>query len=171
MLAETASSTPRIRFKKGDYLCGEDKVPIGHEYRAYPFDALRGFVRWQDDVIVDQRLGRIADRFDLEREDLPADEDWQPQRVLPLEDVETGEVFAFVSSTFGGKKAIEALINATARAIKRGHGEETPLIRLAVGKFTSKEYGEILRPKFEIVNEPQEVKKTVEEEPSDQVPY
>ena len=71
MLAETASSNPMLRFKKGKWLIGEDEIEAGHEYRAYPFDAMRGFVRWADDAPVEQRIGRIADRFNLEREDLP----------------------------------------------------------------------------------------------------
>jgi hypothetical protein len=147
------------------------EIEAGREYIAYPFDALRGFVRWQNDVIVDRRLGRIANKFGLEREDLPADEDWAPQYVLPLHDVETGEVCAFVSSSFGGRKAVSALINRAARAVKEGRGNATPLIRLAVGSFNSKEFGEIACPSFEIVNQMVEVKQTVEAEMSDSVPF
>jgi hypothetical protein len=36
--------------------------------------------------------------------------------------------------------------------VKAGRGEATPLIRLAVGSFTSKEYGKIACPSFEIAN-------------------
>ena len=74
MLAETASSNPLLRFVKGEYFIGEDEIEVGHEYIAYPFDAMIGFARWEDDVVVEQRLGRIADKFQLEREDLPADQ-------------------------------------------------------------------------------------------------
>ena len=148
MLAETASSNPLLRFKKGEYFIGEDEVEVGHEYVAYPFDAMCGFARWEDDAVVEQKLGRVAERFRLEREDLPEDEDWKEQRVLPLQDIDTGEFVAFVSGSFGGKKAINALINTVARAVKEGRGDATPLIRLAVGSFTSKEYGKIACPSF-----------------------
>jgi hypothetical protein len=172
MLEETASSNPLLRFKKGRFVVGEDEVAIGHEYIAYPFDALRGCVRWEGDAVVEQRLGRIADKFRLEREDLPKEEDWKEQRVLPLEDVDTGEFVAFVSGSFGGKMAINDLITKVARAVKSGRGEATPLIRLAVSKFTSKQYGEIDRPSFEIVSEPKEVTKpTISNEMSDEIPF
>jgi hypothetical protein len=171
MLAETASSNPLLRFKKGAFFVGENEVPLGHEYIAYPFDAMKGFVHWEDDAVVEQRLGRIADKFHLEREDLPEHEDWKEQRVLPLEDVETGEFVAFVSGTSGGKIAINNLINTVARAVKAGRGEATPIVRLAVGKFTSKQYGGIDRPSFELVNEPQEVKKRFADELNDELPY
>jgi hypothetical protein len=171
MLAETASSNPLLRFKKGEFLIGDDEVEVGHEYVAYPFDAMRGFVQWKDDAVVEHRLGRIRDAFTLEREDLPDDEDWKPQYVLPLEDAETGEFVAFVSGSFGGKRAINNLINTTAHAVKAGRGEATPLIRLAVGSFTSKEYGRIACPSFEVVNQqPQEVK-PIEDEMSDKIPF
>jgi hypothetical protein len=171
MLAETASSNPLLRFKKGEYFIGDDEIEAGHEYIAYPFDTMCGFARWEDDRVVEQRLGRIADKFHLEREDLPADEDWAEQRVLPLEDADTHEVVAFVSSSFGGKKAINNLISATARAVKEGRGNATPLIRLAVGSFTSKEYGRIACPVFEIVNQPPQEVKPIEEELSDSIPF
>jgi len=61
MLAETASSNPLLRFKKGEFLIGDDEVEVGHEYVAYPFDAMRGFVQWKDDAVVEHRLGRIRD--------------------------------------------------------------------------------------------------------------
>jgi hypothetical protein len=171
LLAETRSSNPLLRFKQGQYLIGEDEIELGHEYIAYPFDAMRGFVRWVDGKVAEQRLGRIADRFKLEREDLPQDEDWKEQRVLPLQDVDTGEFVAFVSGSFGGKTAINNLINAVARAVKTGRSDPTPLIRLAEGSFTSKQFGEIACPKFEIVNEPQEVKQSLSTELNDKIPY
>jgi hypothetical protein len=171
MLAETASSNPLLRFKKGEFVIGDDEVEVGHEYIAYPFDAMRGFVQWKDDTVVEQRLGRIRDAFILEREDLPEEEDWKPQYVLPLEDPETGEFVAFVSGSFGGKKAINNLINTTARAVKAGRGEATPLIRLAVGSFTSKEYGRIACPNFEIVKQTAELKPTIKEEMSDEISF
>ena len=166
MLAQTASSNPLLRFVKGEYFIGDDEIEIGHEYIAYPFDAMIGFARWQDDMVVEQRLGRIADKFQLEREDLPADQEWKPQRALPLEDAETHDFVVFVSGSFGGKKAINNLINATARAVKAGRGEATPLIRLAVGSFTSKEYGRIACPSFEIVKQTMEVEPTTSGEMS-----
>ena len=132
---------------------------------------MRGCVLWNDDSVVEHRLGRIRDGFVLEREDLPADEDWKPQYALQLQDSKTGEYVVFVSGTFGGKKAINNLINATARAVKAGCGDATPLIRLAVGSFTSKEYGRIACPSFETVKQILEVKPVIKEEMSDEVPF
>src|SRR5262249_32836339 len=142
-LAETASANPLLRFKKGEYFIGDTLIEVGTEFTAYPFDALRGFVRWENDAVAEQRIGRIADRFNLEREDLPADQGWKAQYVLPMQNAESGEIVAFVSGSFGGKKAINTLINAVARAVKEGRGDATPSVRLMVTSFTSKEFGKI----------------------------
>src|SRR5215831_2620418 len=37
MLAETASSNPLLRFKKGKYFFNDNEIEVGHEYIAYPF--------------------------------------------------------------------------------------------------------------------------------------
>jgi hypothetical protein len=166
MLEETQAATPRLLCKKGVWsLAGED-IPEGKEFVAYPGDALRGFCLWQDDRVVEQRVGRIADRFALKREDLPADEDWKPQYALPLEDPETGDVVLFVSCSTGGKIAVEKLMHLTATAVKRGKGSLTPLVRLGKSAFTSDQYGVIVRPSFEIV--PSE---TLQEELNDKIPF
>jgi hypothetical protein len=162
MLSETMRSTPTMRFKKGTFLNGKDEVPPGREYIAHPFETRRGFVLWDGNRIVEQRLGRIRDRFALEREDLPADQDWQMQRVMPLEDAETGELLCFVTSAQGGALALNMLINATARRVKSGRGDATPRVRLGVSTFSTKSYGEIQRPDFIIVDGEQKEMKVIE---------
>jgi hypothetical protein len=166
MLEETQSATPRLLCKKGTWSLAGEEIPEGKEFIAYPGDALRGFCLWQDDRVVEQRVGRIADRFNLKREDLPADEDWKPQYALPLEDPETGDVVLFVSCSTGGKIAVEKLMRLTATAVKRGKGSLTPLVRLSKSAFNSDQYGTIIRPAFEIV--PSE---TVEKELDDKIPF
>jgi hypothetical protein len=158
MLAETAASNPLLRFVKGAWVLNGEDIDTGTEFVAYPFDTMRGFARWEDNAVVEQRLNRIADRVHLEREELPEDQDWKPQHAMPLESADTGEVCVFVTGSHGGKKAINDLINKTARAVKSGRSDATPLIRLAVGSFPSKQYGDIPCPVFEIIKEdPKEV--------------
>jgi hypothetical protein len=127
---------------------------------------MRGFCRWEDDRVVEQRIARIADKFALKREDLPEDEDWKPQYALPLEDPETGEVVMFVSCATGAKIAVEKLIQSTARAVKKGTGDLTPLIRLSAGTFQSPDFGTVARPVFEIVP-----RQSIKMEMSDEIPY
>ena len=167
MLEETSSSDPKLLYKKGVWYSRGDEVPMGREFIAYPMDVMRGAARWKDDHVVEQRIGRIADKFaPFKPEDFPADEGWKPQHVLLLEDPETGEVVCFVSCSTGGKVGVERLIKATARAVKKGTGDITPLIRLSTGTFPSSDFGTIDCPEFEIV--PRESLKT---EMNDKIPF
>lgn len=167
MLEETSSSDPKLLYKKRVWYLRGEEVSMGKEFIAYPMDAMRGAAKWVDDQVVEQRIGRIADKFPrFKREDFPTDEDWQPQHVLMLEEPETGEVILFVSCTTGGKVGVERLIKATARSVKKGTGDITPLIRLSTGTFPSSDFGTIDCPEFEIV--PRQSLKT---EMSDEIPY
>ena len=76
---------------------------------------------------------------------------WALQNLLPLEDRETGEFIIFVSSSFGGKLAIEKLVNRYAREIGAGRDLGNPIIRLGTYDRPNKEYGPIPTPQFEIV--------------------
>jgi len=167
MLEETSASAPKILCKKGVRSKGGEDLPAGTEYIAYPMDALRGACRWENDMPVEQRVGRIADKFpSFNKDNFPPDEDWKPQVAMVLEDPATGEIATFVSASVGGKIAVEKLINQTASAVKRGNGDLTPLVRLAVSSFPSEEYGTIIRPAFEIVP-----KVSIQTELNDKVPF
>jgi hypothetical protein len=171
ILRETARSNPILRFKKGAFLIGEDKIQLGQEYVAHPLDWSRGWCRWDEGSVVEQKLGRVADGYRPPEKEELGEGDWQRINVLPLEDVTSGEYVLFISNSFGGKLAVEKLANATARAVKAGRGEGTPLIRLAVADFKSKQYGTITRPAFEIVSG--EPDKIVAEstDPNDEIPF
>jgi hypothetical protein len=56
ILQETARSNPLLRFKEGKFLIRDDEIEVGREYIAYPMDWCRGWVKWVDGAIVDQRM-------------------------------------------------------------------------------------------------------------------
>ena len=86
-------------------------MPLGREYYAYPLDWVWGHVKWENGIIVEERLGRVADGFiPADREELGdtdqaewenGNDPWQPQNLLPLEDAQTGEFIVFVTGSFG----------------------------------------------------------------------
>lgn len=138
ILRETRDHTRLLQFKKGKYFCGDDEVEAGHEYIAFPLDMMRGGILFVDGIPVEQRIGRVAAGFRLNVEELG--DGWQRQILLPLEDTETGEVLAFVSTSTGGEIAVEELSRRVAHDVKKGSvAAGTPLIRLAVGSFPTKE--------------------------------
>jgi hypothetical protein len=164
ILRETARSNPMLRFKEGKFYIGEDEVPLGHEYVADTMSWTRGWVRWQDGLIVDTRMSIVADGEpmpsrealgDLDEGECEKDErtgeprdPWQQQHILPLEDPETGEYLILVTSSVGGRIAVEKLCNFVGRQYKQKREAGLPVIKLAAKDMPTKFGGTKPRPDF-----------------------
>src|SRR6516165_3006769 len=104
---ESDSLGPLLKFIKGEWFIGDTKIEIGRAYVAHLSELVHGWVKFQDGKPVEQRVGKVADKFrpakreelgDLDRDKwetqlsgAPRDP-WSLQFFLPLEDVETGEI-------------------------------------------------------------------------------
>jgi hypothetical protein len=90
------------------------------------------------------------------------------QNILPMDDLETGEYMIFVTSSVGGKIAVEALCNSVVRAYKKGNQSGLPIIKLDTKPFTTK-YGTKPRPHFPIAR--WQDLPSLSKEMSDEVPF
>jgi hypothetical protein len=152
-----------LKFKKGDYLIGEDKIPLGTEYLAHAGAWTKMWIKFVDGEVVDRKPYRVADgkrpadRNDLDDLDLVGQKDsdgksidpWVFQNLLPLEDVKTGELVVFATPSIGGQQAVRELCNAYARRVKSGQPGQ-PIIQLARTKMPTKSFGPVDRPEFKI---------------------
>lgn len=75
---------------------------------------------------------------------------WSDQYFLPMENLATGEVVIFVTSTYGGREAVRNLCDEYQKRTRAGQFGQ-PIVQLAVGKWKSKKFGEQPCPAFEIV--------------------
>jgi hypothetical protein len=167
ILRETARSNPMLRFKEGKFYIGEDEVPLGTEFIADTMSWTRGYVKWVDGLIAETRMDIVADGNpmptreelgDLDENEWDKDErtgaprdPWQVQHILPLENPETGEYLIFVTSSVGGRIAVEKLCNFTGRQYKQQRQSGLPVIRLAAKDMPTKFGGTKPRPEFPIV--------------------
>ena len=72
------------------------------------------------------------------------------QYLLPLENIETGEIFIFVTASVGGQQAVRQLCDRYANRAKRGERGQ-PIIKLVTTTMRTKNYGKVARPLFEII--------------------
>jgi hypothetical protein len=165
----TAAHThpPLLRFRKGKYYAGAgegEEVPLGTEFMIYALDWRRGWRKWWDDQVVDDRVVRVADHPapPLERDELGDMDEalweegldgkpknpWTSVNELPVENVETGERFLFSTASFGGKLAVEKICGIFAANMKNKLDKGLPIARLAVTEFKTKAYGKVARPDF-----------------------
>jgi hypothetical protein len=150
-----------LKFTKGHYFVGDDEIALGREYVAYPLRWVRGWVKFVDGKLVEQRIGCIADGFVMPNRDELGDTDeaswpkdsagkvkdpWQRQCYLPLEDCENNEIVVFVSGSHGGRGAISDLVSVAAKNLASGD----PRIKLGVGSYRHREYGRVEVPDFAV---------------------
>jgi hypothetical protein len=154
---------PLLKFKKDEhFVLGADKVPEGTEFIAYPKEVRQGWSKFENKKLIDEKTGKPVLGFVVpEREELgdldkskwpkndagaPADP-WIKQSFLPLENVATGQLVVFVSSSQGGMGAIATLCGTAARNMHRGN----PYIRMRVGSYKHPKFGRVQVPEFSVV--------------------
>lgn len=161
---ENAGFDKILKFKKGQYVIGDENVPLGTEYIAHPEGWTKSWIKFEENKVVERRLYCIArgekppEREDLDDQDKsdwtkgldgkPQDP-WQPQSLLPLENPMSGEIVVFASSSFGGKRAVADLCSAWAKREQRGYRGQ-PLVQLQSVEMPTKKFGKVQRPEFKI---------------------
>jgi hypothetical protein len=153
-----------LKFKKGKYFISEDEVPLGTQYVAHANQWTFCWIKFVDKKVAERRMFKVSDGIaPPEREELDDNDQssweigldgkpkdpWSLQYLLPLENFENGEIVIFTSATAGGRMSIAELSQAWSRHVKRG-SRAMPIVKLSVDNFTSKKFGAVQRPLFEI---------------------
>jgi hypothetical protein len=151
-----------LKFSKGHYLVGTEKIEAGTKFAAHVELWTRGWVKFKHGELVERKVGRVADGFIVPKREELDDTDsskwetdtrgdpqdpWSAQSYLPLED-EAGEIFTFVSGSVGGRQAVSRL---AARAARQMSTMGLPIISLEVESYKHPNYGRIDKPDFKIV--------------------
>jgi hypothetical protein len=151
-----------LKFSKGKYYCGDDEIAIGGEYIAHVATLLHGYVKFVDSKLIEQKLGKVADDFRLPKREELGDTDesawerdatgaprdpWAKQFYLPLENIASGEVLVYVTSSRGGSSAIGNLCSLYARNSING----LPVIRLGVSSYRHRTFGRIDTPDLKVL--------------------
>jgi hypothetical protein len=166
---EDAGFEKILKFKKGEYFIGEDPVALGSEFLAHAAAWTKTWIKFVDGRVADRKLygvargERPAQREELDdcddatwpKRDGKANDPWVFQHLLPLENMTTGEVVVFVTSSIGGCRAVSDLCGAYAkqkiakRKVNMPSGQ--PIVQLASAEMPTKSFGKVPRPAFEIV--------------------
>jgi hypothetical protein len=125
---EDAGFEKLLKFKKGEYLVGDEVVPLGTKYIAHVVGWTKCWVKFVDGEVADRKTYRVAygerppereDLDDLDRDKWPEGLDgspadpWLYQFLLPLEDLASGEIAIFATSSAGGRRALADLCGTT----------------------------------------------------------
>jgi hypothetical protein len=147
---------PLMKFRKGKYFVGTNEVPLEREFIAVVLELRYGFVKFVNNEHAGESLIRVADgvawpcREDLgdldkalwERDKQGPKDPWVEQFYLPLQDVESGENFAFVAASKGTHDAVYDLLGTYGDNRHKG----MPIIALAVSGYKHKDFGWVDTP-------------------------
>jgi hypothetical protein len=140
---------PYLKFsKQGEFAISDtETLPAGTRCVAHTDEIMFGWRKWQDNKVVETRMGRVADRFvPPQRQDLgDTDEDewelqddgsrkdrWQFTASVPLIVIPTGAVYLFSVASKGGLRCINAINRAYgARMNARGENVGLPVVEIA----------------------------------------
>jgi hypothetical protein len=163
---EDAGFEKLLKFKKGEYLTGDEVVSLGTKYIAHAVGWTKCWVKFVDGEVVDRKTFRVAygerpperdDLDDLDRDKWPEGLDgnpadpWVYQYLLPLEHLASGEIVIFVTSSAGGRRAVADLCSTYAKRVGKNANCGQPIIKLAKVDMPTKKFGKVPRPHFEIV--------------------
>jgi hypothetical protein len=114
--------------------------------------------------------------WELDLSGKPADP-WQLQHLLPLQNVETGELFVFQTTSLTGRRACDSLVEMCGR-MSRNEPDVYPVIKLRVGGFNHRDdrVGWVKTPAFERVGKASKANTTVTDtslagEMNDELPW
>jgi hypothetical protein len=149
-----------LKFKADHYHIRNEPVELGTRYFAHPGNWERQWIRFDDHKVTERIRVKVSSKkplpgrntlSDPQLEDTDRDP-WTLQNVIPFENVETGELVTFTSSTYGGKMAIEEMVKAYAKAVLGGKARGLPIIELQISSFRSSFDSDVPRPSFPIVD-------------------
>jgi hypothetical protein len=140
-----------LRFRKTAFVAGRDGRNITG-IRAIAHGAARVWQLWKDQRLLDKIVSGVDEPFPQAAEDIDRDNqggEWQLAVFLYLRD-EMEADYTFISASVGGRRAAEALSQQIINK-RRRHPRALPIVKLAIGSFTSKKFGQVPAPLFEVV--------------------
>lgn len=163
---EDTGFSSMLKFKKGEYYCDGELVPMGTQYLAHCKAWTKTWIHFVDKKVTERKIYRVAlGERAVERDELsdndqgtwPRDpngkpmDPWVLQYLVPFEDQESGNVRIFVAQSFGGRRAVGDLCTAWAKRARRDPKCGQPIIMLAKVNMPTKNWGDVPRPSFEVL--------------------
>ena len=150
-----------LRFSKGDWMYGTEELEPEKEARfgVNPFGIKRGFIAWTPDgggAPLGEEMRGLTEA-DLRVSDLPdvSPGKWVAQlgiEVIGLTGASSGLQMEFATSSRGGIKALQGLINAITEKAESGDSDFVPVIALETSSYQHKTYGRVKEPVLNITD-------------------
>ena len=157
-----------MKFVKGEWSHGADRdpVPLGTRFIANVPEVRGGYRKWVDQKPTDERMAYVGMGEPMPHQQALPDRDaglwpdgedpWQVTFELPLASLDGVAQYTYTTSSYGGEKAVKALIRAC--AIFSGYPGQLSVVELGASSYENNNFGKVHEPRFKIVgwvaNEP-----------------
>jgi hypothetical protein len=184
-----------FKFGKDGFVTTSDEtaIPEGTQFTVIYDQVVGGWIKFMGKGTPPiRKQGRLFDGFvPVPRSELGDDDNsewelglsgkpqdpWQIQLLLPLQNVETGELFIFQTTSVTGRRAVDNLVAQCAQMLKK-EPDYYPVIKLRVGGFDHRDerVGWVKTPAFERVGKAPKADTTivataVAEDLNDELPW
>jgi hypothetical protein len=138
---------PLLKYVKGQWLIGEDEVPLGTQYILQMQDAERGDVLFVDGKPAKQHYGLIREGAQFaDPATLRPTGEWCQQYKIEACNVDTGEVVTWISNVTkskGNKDVIAALMRHYSKV---SNTSLLPVVALQTTSYPHPQYGQVHKP-------------------------
>jgi hypothetical protein len=162
-----------LRFVKGEFLVGDSEHPeiieLGTRLIAEVPNMERGWIKWHDKTLVDERMNLVSERImptrgelgDNDRELWEKSKDGSPKDpwaesykliLRSLEDpTDDDKAFTFTTSSKGGRRAMKKLGGIFGKEGLRMRPGQLPVIELSFTAYDHRDHGRLKSPEFKVV--------------------
>jgi len=155
---ESSNSIVILKMDKvGRWVFGADQTEAqeGSLWAVNPFSFVHGFVAWGEGVVLGEKMTPISNPLpELDAAPAHAKRGWEQQIGFSLRCLngdDKGVEARFITTSRGGKKAVQLLATALADQVEKNREAPVPVLTLDSEHYPHKEYGRVYVPIFNVV--------------------
>ena len=144
--------------KTGHWVFGADQTEVEEDstWGINPFSFVHGFIAWGDGEVLAEKMTPVTEPLpELEAAPPGAKKGWESQiglSVKCLTGTDAGLEARYVTTSVGGKRAIQELGAKIATQVEQDETKPVPVVRLDSDHYKHKDYGKIYTPILEVVD-------------------
>jgi hypothetical protein len=143
--------------KTGHWVFGADQTEVEDDslWAVNPFSFVHGYIAWGDGEVLAETMTSVSEPLpDRDAAPAAAKRGWEMQVGMSLactSGEDEGLQVRFAATSFGGKKALQALLFAIAEQVDKDPAKPVAMVVLKKEHYQHKSYGRIYTPVFHVV--------------------
>jgi len=144
--------------KTGHWVFGADQTEVEDDstWAVNPFSFVHGFIAWGDGEVLGEKMVSVSQPLpELDAAPPMARKGWETQVGMSMKCLsgeDKGMEVRYTTTSFGGKRSVQALAVAIATQVDTDPKLPVPIVNLEKEHYSHKSYGRIYTPIFKIAS-------------------